>query len=103
MNTNFEANKAKIVNQLKKKAPNLKCPICANTNLTLGGGFFAHDLQEDLSQRQIGGINIPTIPIVCSQCGYIMEFAAGTLELLPQKTSEKQVEQGVQIENKNEK
>ena len=85
MDTNFENNKQNIVATLNKKVENLKCPICATSSFALGGGFFAHDLQQDLSQRQMGGINIPTIPIICTNCGYVMEFAAGTLGLLPKK------------------
>ena len=103
MDTNFEHNKEKIVSELNKKVPDLKCPICSHTALTLSGGFFAHDLQQDLGQRQIGGVNIPTIPIICTRCGYVMEFAAGTLGLLPQKTQEKQPEQNAPTENKDEK
>jgi len=103
MDTNFERNKEKIVSELKKKVPDLKCPICSHTALTLGGGFFAHDLQQDFGQRQIGGVNIPTIPIICTKCGYVMEFAAGTLGLLPQKTQEEQTKPNIPTEGKNEK
>lgn len=103
MDNNFEGNKEKVVSELKKKIPNLKCPICANAALTLAGGFFAHDLQQNLNQRQIGGINIPTVPIICNNCGYVMEFAAGTLGLLPQKNPEEQIEPSSPKEEKNEK
>jgi len=104
MDTNFEGNKEKIVSELNKRAPNFKCPICTKATLTLGGGFFANDLQQDLSQRQMGGINIPTVPIICGNCGYVMEFAAGVLGLLPQKDTGKQVEPSApSIEEKNGK
>ena len=93
MNTNFDENKQVIVGELNKRISNLKCPVCLNTTLTLGSGFFAHDLQPDLSQRQMGGLNIPTVPILCSHCGYVMEFAAGILGLLPRKISGQEAEQ----------
>jgi hypothetical protein len=89
MDTNFEQNKQAIVNALTARVAQLKCPICGNASLTLGGGFFAHDLQHDLSKRQMGGMNIPTVPIICSHCGYVMEFAAGTLGLLPKSDDKK--------------
>ncbi len=92
MDTNFEGNKKNIADALNKRVTNLKCPVCTNTGLQLGGGFFAHDLQQDLSKRQMGGLNIPTIPILCTHCGYVMEFAAGALGLLPSKGEEKPAE-----------
>lgn len=83
MDTNFEQLKQQIVDALKKKAPNLKCPACQSSEFIFVDGFFANDLQADLSRRQMGGMNIPTVPIVCKNCGYIMEFAVGSLGLLP--------------------
>lgn len=83
MDTNFENNKEEIVNKIKEKAQNLACPICGNKNMVLGGGFFAHDLQSNLTSRTMGGQNIPTIPIICSNCGLVREFSMGVLGLLP--------------------
>lgn len=104
MSTNFEENKENIVGRLNKKVPGLKCPICGNSNLILGGGFFAHDLQQDLNQRQMGGINIPTVPTICPNCGYLMEFAVGILGLLPHNPSEGNVKPNTDVEEeKNEK
>jgi transcription elongation factor Elf1 len=83
MSTKFDDNKNKIVEELKKRISDFECPICKRKEFVLGGGYFAHDLQQDLKNRQIGGVNIPTVPIICKNCGYIAEFAAGTLGLLP--------------------
>jgi rubredoxin len=85
METNFENNKKEIVEQLGRRVSQLKCPVCGHQSFELGGGYFAHDLQEDLQSRKIGGVNIPTVPLVCKHCGYILEFAVGTLGLLPKK------------------
>ena len=83
IDTNFQKNKEEIAKKIKEKAINLKCPVCDNQNMILGEGYFAHDLQNDLNSRTMGGKNIPTIPIICSNCGYMREFAAGVLKLLP--------------------
>ncbi len=83
MSTKFDDNKDKIVSELKNRIANLECPFCKQKEFVLGGGYFAHDLQQDLNSRQMGGVNIPTIPLICKNCGYIAEFAAGTLGLLP--------------------
>lgn len=91
METNFESNKEQIVKKLNEKIPDIRCPFCTNKNFVLVGGYFAHDLQIDLKNRQIGGVNVPTVPLVCKDCGFIAEFAIGTLGLLP-KENDKQNE-----------
>ena len=88
MDTNFEIKKEEIIAKIKEKAKNLSCPICENKNMVLGGGFFAQDLQKDLSSRTMGGQNIPTIPVICSNCGFIREFALGVLGFLPKPANE---------------
>lgn len=88
-NYDFQQNKEEIVKKIKEKARMLKCPVCNNDNMIMGDGYFTHDIQKNLTSRVIGGENIPTIPIVCSNCGFIREFAAGVLGLLPKKDEKK--------------
>ena len=83
MDTNLQNNKESIASKIKEKAPNLKCPACSQNGFAFAEGYFAHDLQDNLDSRQMGGKNIPVVPIVYKNCGYIMEFAAGALGLLP--------------------
>jgi uncharacterized protein (DUF2225 family) len=97
METRFEDNKKIIIEELIKKVPNLECPICHAKNFEFGGGYFAHDLQDDLKNRSIGGMNIPTIPLVCRNCGYVLEFAVGNFGLLPKKD---EIEEKKNDENK---
>jgi transcription elongation factor Elf1 len=92
MDTNFENNKKQIIEKLQEKVTNFECPFCKHKEFMLAGGYFAHDLQEDLANRRIGGINIPTIPLICKNCGYIVEFAAGSLGLLPKVEDKKSKE-----------
>ena len=80
--TNFEKNKEKIVSEITRKVNNLKCPMCFSKSFTMTEGYFAHVLQNDLKNINIGGKSIPVVPIVCKNCGYILEFAAGVLGLL---------------------
>jgi len=90
METRFEDNKEKIVEELIRKVPNLECPVCHTKNFEFGGGYFAHDLQDNLNNRSMGGINIPTVPLVCKNCGYLLEFAVGYFGLLPKKEEKKE-------------
>lgn len=85
MSTKFEDNRSIIVEAFKTKGLSFVCPLCSHKEFVLGGGYFAHDLQQDLKNRQLGGVNIPTVPLICKNCGYIAEFAAGTLGLLPKE------------------
>lgn len=88
MDTNFKNNSEKIASKIKEKIPNLKCPVCSHADFTLTEGYFAHDLQDDLLSRHIGGKNVPVVPVACKNCGFVMEFAAGILGLLPEEKSE---------------
>lgn len=83
MDTNFKNNKDEIAKKIQTKAPSLRCPACSNSDFTLTEGYFAHDLQDDLVSRHIGGKNVPVVPIACKNCGFIMEFSAGILGILP--------------------
>lgn len=88
MDTNFSNNKESIVKKINSKVSNLKCPVCLNSDFVFTDGYFAHDLQEDLVSRQMGGKNVPVVPIACKNCGFIMEFSAGVLGILPNKDNE---------------
>ncbi len=89
MDTNFENKKDEIISKIREKAKDLTCPICENKNMVLGGGFFAHDLQNNLSSRVMGGQNIPTVPVICSNCGFVREFSLGVLGFLPTNNESK--------------
>jgi len=39
-----------------------------------------------------GGLNIPSITVICTNCGHILDFSLGVLGLLPKEES-KQNEQ----------
>ncbi len=101
MDTKFENNKQQITENLNKNISTTECPLCKKNKFTLAGGYFAHDLQIDLQNRQIGGVNIPTVPLICTNCGFIAEFAAGTLGLLP-KPSDNVDQQAEQSETRKE-
>ncbi len=87
-NLDFQNSKDEVIAKIKEKATNLTCPVCGNKNMVLGDGFFAHDLQKNLSSRTMGGQNVPTVPVICSSCGFVREFAAGILGLLPTNNSD---------------
>lgn len=85
MDTNFQNKREDIVKKIYEKTSGLKCPACSKSEFVLTDGYFAHDLQDDLVTRHMGGKNVPVVPIACKSCGFIMEFSAGILGILPKE------------------
>lgn len=99
MEFDFESKREHFISELNKRVPDLKCPACGADEFSLGGGYFAHDIQKTLNERRLGGVLIPTVPLICRNCGFIMEFAAGTLGLLPKPEEKESQEQVKKHEN----
>jgi hypothetical protein len=84
-----EEQKNKIKEALIKKVPNLSCPMCKHNNFAMTQGYIVHTLQSNYSSVTLGGEAIPSIGIICNNCGFISQHAIGSLGLLvnPEKTS----------------
>ncbi|MCH7568744.1 MAG: hypothetical protein IIA87_04960 [Nanoarchaeota archaeon] len=62
----------KIEEAIKKKSgqSGFKCPVCTNNQFSLAGGFTNDFLMDKLGGGLvIGGPVLPSIPIVCTNCG----------------------------------
>lgn len=84
--------KEKIKAELLKKVPVLTCPMCQTKNFTMSDGYFSNTLQPDLNSIALGGQSIPTIAIICNNCGFVSQHAIGRLGLLG-KTEEKKLDE----------
>ena len=89
MNTNpqqslSEDDKRKIANELSLRIPNLTCPMCHRSNFIITDGYFNPPINANLKGIVIGGSSIPSIGIVCANCGFISHHALGVLGLLNQ-------------------
>lgn len=80
-----EEYKKKIVQALTSKGATQPCPRCRNQSFTLVDGYFNQPIQTELGGLIIGGPSIPSIVVVCTQCGYMSQHALGVLGLLPQE------------------
>ena len=78
--------KEEIKKKLVAKAPNLTCPMCSNKSFSMAEGYFMNTMQSDLSSIALGGQSIPTIGIICNNCGFVSQHALGTLGLMPKET-----------------
>ncbi len=75
--------KKKLGEELQKRKHNLTCPMCQNKNFIMADGYFNNTMQTNLSGLELGGPSIPTIGIICSNCGFVSQHALGVLGFLP--------------------
>lgn len=81
--------KEKIKEELLKKVPVLTCPMCQHKGFAMVEGYFLNTIQVDLTSVNLGGQAIPTIGIICNNCGFVSQHAIGRLGLLPKNTENK--------------
>lgn len=75
----------KIKDELLKKVPTLICPMCQAKSFTMAEGYFMNTMQTDLNSIALSGQAIPTIGIICNNCGFVSQHAIGRLGLLPKE------------------
>lgn len=73
----------RIIEVLHEKGVRLPCPRCGTTDFQLADGYFNQPVQTDVSSMQLGGPSIPSVVVVCRNCGYISQHALGALGMLP--------------------
>ena len=78
-----EEQQKKIVATLKEHGVKLQCPMCNNTRFDLLDGYFNEPIQKTIPGHVLGGPSIPSVGIVCTQCGFISHHALGALGLMP--------------------
>ena len=85
-----EKEKQDIINILTQRIPNITCPMCQNRNFVIADGYFNQPITVNLNSTVIGGPSIPSIGIVCDNCGFISQHALGVLGLLNKNTDNSQ-------------
>ncbi len=62
----------------------MHCPLCSNNNWSVQTGYMFASLQTEISSGITLGVpGLPTVPIVCNNCGFVAQIALGSLGLLP--------------------
>jgi hypothetical protein len=69
--------------RLRKFGQETKCPMCGNTHFAISDSYFQNVLQDDINTTTLGGPSVPTIAIICTNCGFVSQHALGILGLLP--------------------
>lgn len=86
-----EETKKQIINALSQKVGSFVCPICHQSKYSFVDGYTVDAVQEDYKVIQLGGRLIPSVILVCNNCGHIDRFSLGVLGL---------IEQGEQLQEK---
>ena len=86
-----QKQKELIVNKLTQKLieKGIRCPMCGKDHFFIADGYFYNDLQDNLNGFTIGGsMALPTIPIVCANCGFVSQHALGVLGVSPESQND---------------
>ena len=78
-----QEEKLKAINKLNEIIPKMSCPMCRTPNFVLADGYFNNTLQSQFNGLAIGGTSIPTVAIICENCGFVSQHALGAIGLLP--------------------
>ena len=77
-----EEKKKQIIDVLSRRVSGFACPICHQAKYSLIGGYSVDTVQKDYKGMEIGGIMIPSVILVCGNCGHIDKFSLGVLGLM---------------------
>ena len=65
-----ESDKQIILKKLAERIGVYKCPICHSSSFTIADGYLANTLQDNLNSIQLGGTFLPSVALVCTNCGF---------------------------------
>lgn len=75
--------KKEIIQRLASRVEKMKCPMCQSEKFTLLDGYITDIVKEDYSKIVIGQVTmIPSVALVCNNCGFISQHSLGALGLL---------------------
>ena len=83
-----QEKKQEIAKRLDDRLKGVTCPMCHQHNFIIADGYFNNVIQDNLEGIVLGGATIPTISIICANCGFVSQHALGVLGLLPTKNKE---------------
>lgn len=85
-------DKQKFIDIIKERIPELQCPICHKKSFTLTDGYVSLHIQKRLDGVYLGGPMIPSVGLICNNCGYVSLHAIGALGLMPEESTSKNKE-----------
>ena len=88
-----EKHKEKIIKLLEEHGVKSICPMCGNKQFQIVDGYFNQTIHETIPGVAITGATVPSIAIVCVNCGFISQHALGALGLLPDESADEKKEE----------
>lgn len=85
-----EEKKRQIVKTLFQRVSNIACPICHQSKYSFVDGYTIDPVQNDYKDVQLGGKVIPSVMLVCNNCGHIDRFSLGVLGLMDKEDQTQQ-------------
>ena len=72
-----------IVQALASRVDKMECPFCHQGRFTLIDGYITDSVQNEFNNQVIGSkITLPSVALVCNNCGFISQHSLGILGLL---------------------
>lgn len=85
-----EEKKRQIVKALSQRVSSIVCPICHQSKYSFVDGYTIDPVQDDYKAVQLGGKIIPSVMLVCNNCGHIDRFSLGVLGLMDKEEQPQQ-------------
>jgi ribosomal protein S27AE len=73
-----------LTERLQKHREDTFCPMCGNNHFTVADAYLSNTLQVDFTSINLGGPSIPSMAIICTNCGFISQHSLGILGLMPE-------------------
>jgi len=74
----------KIIAALSDKGADMPCPRCGHEHFDVMDGYFSDAVQHTEDGTLVNaGYCIPTVVVICMNCGHISQHALGVLGLQP--------------------
>lgn len=74
-----EAQRKEIFAALEKRGVPRGCPMCGTNKWWIGDGYYDNALHEYFKAFTLNGIGIPSVAIICENCGFISQHLLGAL------------------------
>lgn len=77
-----DKEKQEVKEIIINKVHNLTCPMCKKQNFMVADGYFINGLHTKASIMDWNGQAIPTIGIICENCGFVSQHALGIIGII---------------------
>lgn len=77
-----------IIKALEDRGVDQPCPRCGKDDFAVLGGYVVHVLQTKPAEINLAGPAVPSVGIVCANCGFISHHALGVLRISAEEEAE---------------